>query len=253
MNSKALVIMKIVLRACDNNETCSKVKRPSFVKDKVELLQKCGKSLLNFKSCDWIYVFGDNLKQETCDFYMKTFPNVSVFNTDHNLGNSGTFRRAIDFIKENKFNDDEVFLFTEDDYLYTGPQLDKTIENFYRDVRPKYNIPCFIHPTDYPDRYHDRGDLKYRILLNKGVGYFREVKYTTFTYMCSLSDFKKMLYYIDIYVNNIPVTLSIDGLFSSIFHIEEALCFSSIPSMGAHLHETTLPYYRNWENEYLSI
>jgi hypothetical protein len=246
-------IMKIVLRACDKNDTCSGVKRPPFVTNKEELLKKCAKSLLNFSSCDEVFVFGDNLKPEMCEFYKSTLPNLSIFNTDHNLGNSGTFKRAIKFVRESSFNDNEIFLFTEDDYFYLNQKLDKTLDNFYKDVRTKYNIPCFFHPTDYPDRYFDRGDLKLRILLNNDIGYFREIKYTTFTYICKLSDFKKMLYFIDIFVNNIPVNMCVDGLFSSIFHVEEALCFSPIPTMAAHLHETTLPYFVDWESEYKKV
>ena len=60
-------IMKIILKVTDKLETCSGIPRPDFVKDKDELLRKCGRSLLNFESADWVYVFGDNLKEETCD------------------------------------------------------------------------------------------------------------------------------------------------------------------------------------------
>jgi hypothetical protein len=242
--------MKICLRVSDKSSTCSGAPRPFFVKDKAELLRKCGKSLLNFKSASEILIFGDNLKSETIEFYRKIIPNATILNSPDVLGNSGTFKRVIEHLKKSNYDPDEVLLLTEDDYLYSGHSLDETVHNFYTEIAPKFNIPCFLHPTDYPDRYSDRGDLKHRLFLNNRIGYFREIKYTTFTYFCRMSDFQKMLYYIEVYVNHIPVTMCIDGLFSSIFHIEEALCFSPIPGMGAHLHQKSLPFYTDWEKAY---
>ena len=68
-----------------------------------------------FKGYD-IYVFADNVNEETYQFLQKNIDSSKIIRTK--LSNAGSFMYSLNFAINN-FNDDEKIYFAEDDYVYT--------------------------------------------------------------------------------------------------------------------------------------
>lgn len=149
-------------------------------------------------------------------------------------GNRASWDHMLNYIKYNEeVKPDTILFLLEDDYIYETDMLYDTIEFF-----ASHN-PCFVHPTDYPDRYRwniNDDDGHITIVAGK-TRLWRSITSTTLTYVCR---FKTFLAFEDIIMqpnNDWEASHDIRN------RAGNAVFFSAIPSHGAHT-ETLL-----WPNE----
>ena len=132
--------MKILYRISDSGY--NKLK-PNYVTKKGVLLH----FLKIFKGYD-IYVFADNVSEETYDFLQKHIDSTKLIRTF--LSNGQSFMYLVNFAR-NTFPDDEKIYFAEDDYIYTK-RAPKIIEE-------GLSIAHYSSGYDHPDKYinHNEG------------------------------------------------------------------------------------------------
>jgi hypothetical protein len=131
--------MKILYRYSDGGY--NKIK-PSYVTKKGCFLH----FLQVFKNYD-IYLFADNVKDETFKFLKEYIHESKIFRTS--LNNAGSFMNSLKFAINN-FNDNEKIYFAEDDYIYTK-EAPKIIEE-------GLDIADYSSGYDHPDKYINHKD-----------------------------------------------------------------------------------------------
>ena len=126
--------MKVLYRFSDGGY--NKIK-PSYVTKRGCLLH----FLQVFKNYD-IYLFADNIKDETFQFLKEHIDESKIFRTS--LNNAGSFMNSLKFAINN-FNDEEKIYFAEDDYIYTkdAPQI----------IEEGLDIADYSSGYDHPDKY----------------------------------------------------------------------------------------------------
>jgi hypothetical protein len=104
---------------------------------------------------------------------------------------------------------------------------------------------CFVHPTDYPDRYLRVEEMMTRKLIFLGLtGHFREIYNSTGTFMGKVKTFKKY----ENELNEFAFTCD-DGKFSENVFRKTPL-FSPLPGLATHMHEGVMPFYVDWKAVY---
>jgi len=151
------------------------------------------------------------------------------------------------YIKDIKL--DTILFLLEDDYIYEADMLYDTTEFF-----ASHN-PCFVHQTDYPDRYKwDINDDDGHITVVAGkTRLWRSIPSTTVTYACR---FRTFLAFEDIIMHPNSDWKASQNVRT---RVGNAAFFSAIPSHGAHtetllLHNerdasskiATAAYYKDW-------
>jgi hypothetical protein len=127
--------MKVLYRISDGGNNKYK---PNYVYDKKIMF----KHFINiFKNND-IYVFADNVSDETYDFLIKNYDVSKIFRTS--LGGMKSFTYSIDFAIT-KFHDNEKIYFAEDDYIYRkiAPQI----------IEEGLDLADYSSGYDHPDKY----------------------------------------------------------------------------------------------------
>ncbi len=155
-------------------------------------------------------------------------------------GNQASWEYMMNHTKHNKdIHLDTILFLIEDDYIYEVTMLSDTIEFF-----ASHN-PCFVHQTDYPDRYFmsiNDDDGHITVVAGK-TRIWRSITSTTVTYACRLRTF---LAFEDIIMhpNN-------DWHASGAIRRRagNAVFFCAIPSHGAHTETLLLPNEsKSWSN-----
>ena len=165
-------------------------------------------------------------------------------------GNQESWEHMMHYTKHNtNITSNTILFLLEDDYIYEAEMLLDTIEFF-----ASHN-PCFVHPTDYPDRYKmdiNEDDGQITVVAGK-TRLWRSITSTTVTYACRLRTF---LAFEDIIMH--PKN---DWGASRDVRLRggNAVFFGPIPSHGAHTETLLLPsedqsssnihtaaYYKDW-------
>jgi len=94
-----------------------------------------------FKNND-IYVFADNVSEDTYNFLIKNYDNSKIFRIS--LGNAKSFMFCLDFALTN-FNNNEKIYFAEDDYVYR--KISPTI------IEEGLDLGHYSSGYDHPDKY----------------------------------------------------------------------------------------------------
>ena len=150
-------------------------------------------------------------------------------------GNQASWEYMMNSTKHNeKISLDTILFLLEDDYIYEADMLLDTIEFFVS------HNPCFVHPTDYPDRYRmNINDDDGRITIVAGrTRLWRSITSTTVTYVCRLRTFLAF--------GDIIMQPKRDWGASHDVRLRggNAVFFSAIPSHGAHT-ETLRLHHKN--------
>jgi hypothetical protein len=132
--------MKVLYRFSDGGY--NKIK-PSYVTKRGCLLH----FLQVFKNYD-IYLFADNVTDETFQFLKQHIDESKIYRTS--LNNAGSFMNSLRFAINN-FDDNEKIYFAEDDYIYLNeaPQI----------IEEGLDIADYSSGYDHPDKYvnHNEG------------------------------------------------------------------------------------------------
>jgi hypothetical protein len=201
-----------------------------------------------FLSANYTTNMYERLKRWFNSIYAPYTKTTHVIHTK--AGNQASWEYMMNYTKYNKeVQPDTILFLLEDDYIYEATMLSDTIEFF-----ASHN-PCFVHQTDYPDRYHwDINDDDGHITVVAGkTRLWRSIPSTTVTYACR---FRTFLAFEDIIMHP-----NSDWKASHNVRIRagNAVFFSAIPSHGAHtetllLHNEenvdnkirTAAYYKDW-------
>ncbi len=133
--------MKVLYRITDSKNGKNRPK--NFDKKRVFLhFLKC---FPKAHSKNEIYVFGDNISDETYDFLCKHVIKKNVYKTS--LGNSESYLYICRFALKNFAESDinEKVYFAEDDYIYT--------ENAEKIIEEGLEVGDYVSGYDHPDKY----------------------------------------------------------------------------------------------------
>ena len=127
--------MKVLYRI----SSCGQQKhRPHYVNDRHIMFLHFIKI---FKEHD-IYVFADNVTEETYSFITSNYDNSKIFRIS--LGNAKSFMHIVDYAIEN-FDINDILYFAEDDYIYRkiAPRI----------IEEGLTIAQYSSGYDHPDKY----------------------------------------------------------------------------------------------------
>ena len=228
--------MKVLYRFSDGGY--NKIK-PSYVTKRGCLLH----FLQVFKNYD-IYLFADNIKDETFQFLKEHIDESKIFRTS--LNNAGSFMNSLKFAINN-FNDEEKIYFAEDDYIYTkdAPQI----------IEEGLDIADYSSGYDHPDKYinHNEGGdnpfVKYggeetRVILSKS----RHWKLTNSACMTFGTKVKTIKMDIEIYrlqIYDFP-------MWRDLIENKNRRLISCIPAVSSHGETKYLSPFIDWKKEYMS-
>ena len=248
----------VILRACDSVNAFNKNPRP-FDLEKGELIKICFLSLVeSLKGLDVkIIVLGDKLSEDMIAFF-------NYYNVDLRLGSFGNQGSMLETLKiTSTIPDDEWVYICEDDYLHV-PHAFSFIDHFIDEqsslVEGKKNRDnlsslvnlkdkdLFIFPPDYPDRYQPI-HRKHSLILVSSDCHWRQVNYTTFTFLTKSSSIKKHFSLFKKAARIARARLFSRRLFGRIgFGFwTSSVCFSPIPGLSSHMHSSTMTPLVDWE------
>lgn len=141
--------MKILYRISDGGY--NKIK-PSYVTKQGIFLH----FLKIFKNYD-IYVFADNVNEDTYNFLKENIDTTKIFRTS--LSNAGSFMYSLTFAI-NQFKNTEKIYFAEDDYIYT--------KNAPSIIEEGLDIADYSSGYDHPDKYINYNEGGVNPFINKG-------------------------------------------------------------------------------------
>jgi hypothetical protein len=233
--------MKIVYRICDIVNSLhrgldgSDNPRPNGM-SKTEVIKICARSLKDsVKNIDHkFYLIGDRVSKELWDFLINELNPFFSENSSEPLGGLGSLAKCGEIATS--FNDNDLVYMVEDDYLHDADSFSRIID--FVDFAKQFNVPWFVHPTDYPDQYRNP---KRSYIFQTNTGYWREVSSTTFTMLFLAKNLKQF------YSNFRESLIGVgdDGIFSKIF-MDKAICLSPLPGIATHLHTGTYSNYIDW-------
>ena len=110
-----------------------------------------------FKNHD-IYVFADNVSDDTYNFLINTYDNSKIFRIS--LGNSKSFIHCLDIAIANFQDDDEKIYFAEDDYVYKkiAPQI----------IEEGLGLADYSSGYDHSDKYDNYNEGGANPFIEKG-------------------------------------------------------------------------------------
>jgi hypothetical protein len=228
--------MKILFRISDGGN--NKVK-PTFVYNKQLMLIHL---LKVFKKHD-IYVFADNVSDETFNLIVSLHSNV----TRTSLGNAGSFMRLIDFAISN-FNDDEKVYLAEDDYIYKMGSAEIIEEGL--------NIANYVSGYDHPDKYINYNEGGPNPFIEKGGELTRvlmtEHSHWKITNSCCLTFGTTVRQLKKDYAIFLRHGTGDFGMFCDIYKSDpDVRLISPIPSLSTHGETAYLAKFVNWELEFM--
>lgn len=248
----------VIYRACDIVNAFNKNPRP-FNLEKGQLIKLCFLSLVeSLKGLDVkIIVLGDKLSEDMIAFF-------NYFKVDLRLGSFGNEGSLLETIKiARTIPDDEWVYICEDDYLHI-PDAFGFIDHFidekkslFDEKKNRDNLSSlvnlndkdlFIFPPDYPDRYQPI-HRKHSLILVSSDCHWRQVNYTTFTFLTKSSTIKK---HFSVFKRSAVIArarLFSRKLFGRIGFgfLTSSVCFSPMPGLSTHMHRGTMTPLVNWE------
>lgn len=231
--------LHVIYRLCDRVPSLHGLPRPWYL-DKKSLIRICAptlaKSLQNMNHTTTIV--GDTVSQDTWDFALRTFKPENTFNFDSPAGDGKSLLKASEFAMTT--DDEDWIYFVEDDYLHDFSYFGSRVVDFINMIAHlNLALPCFMHPTDYPDQYKNP---KRSYVFQGNTGYWREVSSMTHTFMVQAKNYKKFVNFF----RECHLEDGNDGKMSTIFR-KEALCFCPLPGVASHMHLGTISNYINWQ------
>lgn len=193
-----------------------------------------------------IYVFADNISDDTYNFLKQNIENTKIIRTS--LSNAASFMYALNFAIKN-FKDDEKIYFAEDDYIYT--QEAPTI------IEEGLDIADYSSGYDHPDKYinHseggpnpfiEKGGELTRVILSKS----RHWKLTNSCCMTFATTINIIKQDYDIFEKHCSTTHPYDfEIFCDLYKIKERTLVSCIPSVSSHGDTDGLAKFIDWEKE----
>lgn len=188
-----------------------------------------------FKNYD-IYVFADNVNDDTHEFLKKSIPEERIFRT--NLSNAGSFMFSLDFAIK-FFNDDDKIYFAEDDYIYTreAPTV----------IEEGLNLGHYSSGYDHPDKYIKGGIESTHVLITKS----KHWKFTKSCCMTFASTLKTLKTDYNIFSKHCCTTHPYDfQLFTELRVVKNRKIVSCIPAVSTHGETEWLSKFIDWENEF---
>ena len=229
--------LKLIFLACHVVHAHHGNGRPLNLSKK-EIIKICYNSLMksiefaNFKNNVDITVVGDKLDDEMIEFFSKTTNKI----INENLGMNLVYKKLLDeAIKED--NDTWIY-FCEDDYLHKKEAIlyiTDFIQNNYFDKN------FCIFTQDYKHRYQswDKYYLGQHYLLLSKYCWWRQIRNITLSYLIKARDIRNN---IDIF-NNTAKFVSDAYLSENLFWTNKITCFSPIPTLTVHMHESEFPSF----------
>jgi len=196
-----------------------------------------------------IYVFADNVNEDTYHFLQKNIDSSKIIRT--NLSNAGSFMYSLNFAI-NHFNDDEKIYFAEDDYVYTQ-EAPKIIEE-------GLSIAQYSSGYDHPDKYINRNEEGGNPYVVKGgeltrvlVTESRHWKVTNSCCMTFATTIKIIKEDIEIFKKHCSTTHPYDfDIFRDTYKKGRRLV-SCIPAVSTHGETRWLSKFIDWEKEIKNI
>jgi hypothetical protein len=155
-----------------------------------------------------------------------------------------SFLNVLEYIKEQKYNEDDIIYFLEDDYIHRSGWVDVMLEGFEyigADYYTLYDHPDKYGPTTYPMLYED---LTSKIFATPSV-HWRTVPNTTNTYACT---YKTLMKHFDIHIKYCDLVekwTKDSHKFQELWSIGSNL-ISCIPGYSAHVESTMLSPVIDW-------
>jgi len=248
---------RVIFRACDAVQSLRNP-RP-YGLDKKTLIKICFLSLVDaLKEVNHeIFIMGDKLSDEMMDFFgqHKVTLTNGVYGNDESI--RMTFRQAL------KYDDNDWVYFCEDDYLHQ-PHAFKYIDEFITNreeimayeprraifklfVRGLNKKDLFIHPPDYPDRYHRDWKRHSFIFLSKYC-HWRQISHTTFTFMAQVKSLKKVEKHLFHSAHTAHDGYLSRKLYGRLLFNGRGIAVSPIPGLASHMHEHTMTPHVDWQN-----
>jgi hypothetical protein len=115
---------------------------------------------------------------------------------------------------------------------------------FFHDVQ---NKPLFIHPADYPDRYHAER-RQFSLLFLSKHNHWRQISNTTFTFLAEVTSIRRY----EKFIRESSVGARDDylsrHLYSHVFFFGRGLCLSPIPGVATHMTDGVMSPIVDWES-----
>lgn len=193
-----------------------------------------------------IYVFADNVNDETYKFIQLTHPNVIRLS----LGNGGSFVYCMDYAIKN-FKDQDNIYFAEDDYIYKAGSAELIEEGL--------SIADYVSGYDHPDKYLnyneggpnplvEHGGELTRLLITEHLHW----KLTNSTCMTFATTVKRIKQDYAIFAKNCNGNLVGDfGIFRELYDRGNMRLISAVPSLCTHGETDYLAKFVNWDHELL--
>ena len=158
------------------------------------------------------------------------------------VGGNGAkaFLNLLNYVKEQKFHEDDIIYFVEDDYLHKKGWIDILREGFDLINADYYTL------YDHPDKYYNPGyeNLQSKLIATKSA-HWRTTPSTTNTFACRYSTLMK---HFDIHVNFCDVNagwVKDHDKFTTLWQRGSNL-LSCIPGYSTHVESNMLSPIINW-------
>jgi hypothetical protein len=233
--------MKVLYRISDGGYN---KKKPEYVTKQGVFLH----FLKIFKGYD-IYVFADNVSDETYTFLQKYIDSTKIIRTF--LSNGQSFMHAVNYACRS-FSENENVYFAEDDYIYTkrAPQI----------IEEGLSIGHYSSGYDHPDKYINHAEGGPNPFISEGGELTRvlvtENSHWKLTNSCCMTfavSVKTMKEDYNIIQNHCSGTHPHDfNMFCDLCRTKHRKVVSCIPGVSTHGETEWLTKFVDWEKEFYS-
>jgi hypothetical protein len=231
--------MKVLYRISDGGHTNNK---QPYVNDKKGMFLH----FLNvFRNYD-IYVFADNVNDETYQFLISNYDPCKIFRIS--LGNARSFMHTVDYAIQH-FNLDDKIYFAEDDYIYKkiAPEI----------IEEGLDISDYSSGYDHPDKYMpvsqggnpyvEQGGELTRVIVSNRIHW----KLTNSCCMTFATRVRTIKEDYDVFNKYCPRGNPQDfPLFCELVQNRRKKLISCIPAVSTHGENYYLSKFIDWDNEY---
>lgn len=232
--------MKVLYRISNGGHTKNK---PPYVNDKNAMFLHFIKV---FHNCD-IYVFADNVNEETYQFIIQHHDPCKIFRTS--LGNSRSFMYTVDFAVR-FFNPEEKIYFAEDDYIYKKNAPEIIEEGLdISDYSSGYDHPdkYMNHSEGGPNPYIEQGGELTRVIVSKS-SHWKLTNSCCMTFATRVNTIKEDYRLFNKYCQYAnPQDFP---LFCELIQKRNKKLISCIPAVSTHGENQYLSKFIDWDNEY---
>jgi len=229
--------MKILYRISDGGNNKQK---PLYVNNKQQMFIH----FINiFKNYD-IYVFADNVCDETYKFLIDNYEPTKIFRIS--LGNTRSFILTLDFAVNN-FNDDERVYFAEDDYIYknnAGNIINEGLD--LADYSSGYDHPdkYINHRDGGPNPFIENGGELTRVLMSKN-SHWKFTNSCCMTFATTVKIIKQDYHILAEGPNDFCI-------FCNLIQNKNRKLVSSIPAVSTHGETEWLSRLIDWDKEFFN-